>query len=304
MPNAEEQSKEAKRREYNRNAQRMFRQRRKEHIRNLERAERERISSQLEEIELLRQENLELRQENETLSKFGSSCSSPSLLSVGRPSHIGLHESSPLMTTAESVPGVYSGCLFPDAAAATTTSAAISPRSSLEDAPTPANRFCIVTPYDVRRVRTYLYSLFHPVLNLAVHGAYPDPQLHFFTLSRLAPSLPPSLKPTALQLQTPHNPRIDLIPSPTLRDTLLSVDAATASTFLTEVCTFACEIEDHGQVIIWGENFLNEFSWEFSATVLERWGGWILPSIWRERADFWRRQRGDPVLYSTWEDLV
>ncbi|KAK2841692.1 hypothetical protein FQN49_005999 [Arthroderma sp. PD_2] len=296
MSEADERSKEAKRREYNRNAQRMFRQRRKEHIKNLERAERERISSQSDEIEQLKQENLELRQENVALSKFGSNCSSPSMLSVRH-----LQEPNGLITTAESISGVYSNCLLPETA---TTSAGLSPRSSFDDASAPSNRFCIVTPFDIHRVRNYLYTLFRPVLSLAVDGAFPDPQLHLLTLARLGPSLPPSLRPTALQLQTPHNAYIDLIPSPQLRDTLLRSDPATAATFLADVCTFACDIENRGQLIIWGENFLNEFSWEFSAEVLERWGGWFLPSIWRERADYWRRQRGDPVLSNAWEELL
>lgn len=64
-----------------------------------------------------------------------------------------------------------------------------------------------------------------------------------------------------------------------------------------EVCTLVCDVEDTGQMIIWGEDWLNEFSWEFSAAVLERWGGFLLaPEIWIRRANFWRRQRGAATL--------
>ena len=71
---------------------------------------------------------------------------------------------------------------------------------------------------------------------------------------------------------------------------------ANSSNFLMEVCTISCEIEDTGQITIWGEDWLNEFSWEFSAAVIERWGGWLLTPEWSQRANFWRRQRGAAVL--------
>jgi hypothetical protein len=65
---------------------------------------------------------------------------------------------------------------------------------------------------------------------------------------------------------------------------------------MTQVCTIALDIEDTGQMIIWGEDWLNDFSWEFSAPVLERWGGWLLTQEWGQRANFWRRQRGAATL--------
>ncbi|KAM5462142.1 hypothetical protein MferCBS49748_006695 [Microsporum ferrugineum] len=303
MSETDDRSKDAKKREYNRNAQRMFRQRRKEHIRNLERAERERITSQTNTIEQLRQENMELRRENEALSRFGSGCSSPSVLSVGQISNTSLGEPTSLMIMNEPVPNAHSHTQFSETP---TTSVALSPRSSssFDEAAGLSNRFCIVTPYDIKQARSHLHSLFHPVLNLAVGGTFPDPQVHFLALARLSPSLPPSLQPTALQLHIPHDVHIDMIPSPLLRDALLKSNPVMVAAFLADVCTFVCDIEDRGQVTIWGENFLNEISWEFSASVLEQWGGWFLPSIWRERADFWRRQRGDPLLASNWEEVV
>lgn len=141
------------------------------------------------------------------------------------------------------------------------------------------------------QVRATLHSLFNPILE------FPDPQQHLSLLAALAPSLPTQLRPTDLQLQTPHHIYIDLIPSPSLRNRLITAGASTATMFLQQTSIFASDsVEDHGQLTIWGEDILNEFSWEFSAEVLEQWGGWLLPSEWGERANFWRAQRGAPIL--------
>lgn len=151
----------------------------------------------------------------------------------------------------------------------------------------------VVVPNNIREIRRTLHQLFNPIIDISVIS---DPQAHLSALAQLAPGLPYSLKPTQLQLSTPHHAYIDLIPSPTLRDRLIAIGPANCNTFLMEVCTIACEIEDSGQMTIWGEDWLNEFSWEFSAAVLERWGGWLLTSEWGQRANFWRRQRGHPTL--------
>ncbi|EFR01547.1 hypothetical protein MGYG_04549 [Nannizzia gypsea CBS 118893] len=295
MSEADDQDKDAKRREYNRNAQRVFRQRRKEHIRNLERAQNERISSQTEVIEQLRMENSELRRENEALSTLPSDCSSPSRLSVTTPSHSSSGEPSHFLAMSQSIPDTHS----PNAPE-TSTGFPFHLSNPTSEISRLSNRLCILSPYDITRMRSYLHSLFRPVLNLIVDGMLPDPRIHLLTLAGLGPSLSSSLQPTSLQLEIPHNVYIDLIPSPSLRDALLRSDSTTVAAFLANVCTFVCDIEDRGQVTIWGEDFLNEFSWEFSESVLEQWGGWFLPPIWHERADFWRRQRGDSPLTIGW----
>jgi hypothetical protein len=86
-----------------------------------------------------------------------------------------------------------------------------------------------------------------------------------------------------------------LIPSPSLRDRLIRAGFEAANAFLTEVCTFVYETEDCGQLIIWGQDHLSEFSWEFSEEVLKTWHT-ILSEEWRDRANFWRRQRNVPLL--------
>lgn len=147
-------------------------------------------------------------------------------------------------------------------------------------------------PRDIAEVRRDLHERLAPVLDPSV---VTDPQRHLATLAVLGPSLPAALQPTFLQLRTPHHAYIDLIPSPALRDRLIQAEFEAANAFLTEICTFVYETEDRGQLTIWGDDYLSEFSWEFSADVLEKWGS-ILTDQWRERANFWRRQRNAPLL--------
>lgn len=167
--------------------------------------------------------------------------------------------------------------------------------------PSPAGQvtpdLVVVVPNNIPEVRRSLHALFTPLLKMSVMSS---PHAHLATLAALAPTLPLQLKPTELQLRTPHHAYIDMIPSPMLRDRLITIGPADSNTFMTQVCTMVCEIEDTGQMIVWGEDSLNEFSWEFSADVLERWGGWLLTREWGQRANFWRRQRGVPVL-AAWD---
>lgn len=278
-----EQSKAEKKREYNRNAQRVFRQRRKEHLTKLEAAQREASNLQNEELERLRRENLALAQENESLrATYGSSASSP-----GPSSSSGDIKGSPSNYLPYGHPSAF--------LEAATASAAINPSADaalIPSVPDPSS-LVVVVPNNIREIRRSLHQLFAPIIEIPIIS---DPQAHLAALSNLASGLPYSLKPTQLQLTTPHHAYIDLIPSPTLRDRLIAIGPANCNTFLMEVCTIACEIEDNGQMTIWGEDWLNEFSWEFSAAVLERWGGWLLTNEWGQRANFWRRQRGHPTL--------
>lgn len=87
-----------------------------------------------------------------------------------------------------------------------------------------------------------------------------------------------------------------MIPSSFLRDKLVSIGPAASDIFMTQVSTIALDTEDTRQMTIWGKDWLNDYSWEFSATVLERWGGWLLTKEWIQRANFSRRQRGDAIL--------
>lgn len=172
------------------------------------------------------------------------------------------------------------------------STAPLSAASSNPMIPDPAN-LVVVVPNNIRECRNTLQQLFAPLIEVPIIS---DTATHLTTLTTMAPTLPAALKPTQLQLSTPHHAYIDLLPSPSLRDRLIAIGPANSNTFLMEVCTLVCDIEDTGQMIVWGEDWLNEFSWEFSAAVLERWGGWLLTSEWGQRANFWRRQRGAQIL--------
>ena len=151
----------------------------------------------------------------------------------------------------------------------------------------------VVAPNNISEIRRSLQVLFAPLLDVVVSS---NPSSHLAALAALAPALPPSLKPTKIQLQTPHCVYIDMIPAPLLRDRLIAAGPENSNSFMIQACTIVCDIEDIGQMTIWGEDWLNEFAWEFSAPVLERWGGWLLTQEWGQRANFWRRQRGANIL--------
>ena len=255
-------------------------QRRKEHLGKLEAAQKEASNAQSEEVERLRRENRELSQENETLRRtYGSNASSPGP-SIS-PQDTFTRSPASLVPYGPSAAFVESG-----------TSSSSMTGTPIMPANDPHN-LVVLVPNNIVEVRRSLHTLFAPILDIAVIS---NPQRHLATLAAMAPTLPPPLKPTALQLQTPHHAYIDMIPSASLRDRLIAVGPANSNTFMTQACTIACEIEDTGQMTVWGEDSLNEFSWEFSPAVLERWGGWLLTREWGERANFWRRQRGAPVL--------
>ena len=247
----------------------------------------------MEEVERLRRENQALVSENESLkAAYGSQASSPGpavspseirgspsgYLAYGAPtsSYLG-----PVGAAASFVPNAVQVSLPPPAS---------TPMSTSSNDP---SNLVVVVPNNIREIRRSLHQMFAPLLEIPVIS---NPQSHLATLAALEPTLPTTLKPTQLQLSTPHHAYIDMLPSPLLRDRLIAIGPANANTFLTESCTIACDIEDTGQMTIWGEDWLNDFSWEFSATVLERWGGWLLTADWGQRANFWRRQRGAPIL--------
>lgn len=277
-----EQSKAEKKREYNRNAQRVFRQRRKEHLSKLEHAQREAHSLQSEEVERLRRENKALLVENETLrASYGSQGSSPG--PAFSPTDVRSSSSTYLPYGPPAA--------FLEAAATTTpVSAVAAPATPMMQDP---GNLVVVMPNNIPEIRRSLHRLFAPLMDIPVIS---NPQTHLTALQAMQPSLPTSLKPTQLQLSTPHHAYIDMIPSPSLRDRLIAVGSNHANAFLMEVCTLTCEIEDTGQMTVWGEDWLNEFSWEFSDVALDRYGGWLLTSEWKQRANFWRRQRGAPIL--------
>ena len=151
----------------------------------------------------------------------------------------------------------------------------------------------LVAPYDRSKARNELRERFRPLLaDLAIIAT---PERHLATLRSMGDTLPGPLKPTKAQLDTPHYYGIDLIASPSLRERLLTVTSDVAQSFINEIGINGNERDDVGQLVIWGDDPLNEMSWEFSQAVLERWG-WMMGRDWVARANFWRRQRGAALL--------
>jgi hypothetical protein len=134
-------------------------------------------------------------------------------------------------------------------------------------------------------------ELFQPMLSDP--SVSTTPERHLAVLRSMSGSLPGVLKPSKVQLETPHYYGIDLVPSPVLRDRLLTVTSDVAQSFINEIGITGQQ--DDSQLIIWGDDALNEMSWEFSQATLERWG-WLLGREWVARTNFWRRQRGAAPL--------
>ena len=235
-------------------------------------------------MERLRLEVQRLAQENESYRQaaaYGSSASPSGPVVSGREL-----TGSPVAYVPYGAPATFIG--QPQAATSSSQTMASAPVLGLSHDPV-----VVVVPYSIREIRRTLHEMFAPLLDIPVIS---NPQTHLAALANLGTTLPSPLKPTQLQLTTPHHAFIDMIPSPTLRDRLIAIGPANSNTFLMEVCTITCGIEDTGQMTVWGEDWTNEFAWEFSAAVLERWGGWLLSPEWGQRANFWRRQRSAPLL--------
>jgi hypothetical protein len=151
----------------------------------------------------------------------------------------------------------------------------------------------VMAPYDRSKARIELLELFKPLHSDPL--AMTDSPRHLSVLRALSDTLPSTLKPIKSQLDTPHYYGIDMIASTSLRERLMTVTTEVARNFIAELGMIGNEREELGQVVIWGEDPLNEMSWELSQPVIERWG-WLLGSGWAQRANFWRRQRGAPLI--------
>lgn len=144
-----------------------------------------------------------------------------------------------------------------------------------------------MTAYNIHQARADLLALFQPFYSDV--STISSPEVHLTALFTLCTTLPPSLKPSKAHLDTPHFYGIDLIPSPSLRDRLLTVSSDVSKNFIMELGLLGGE--DLGQLTIWGQDPLNEMSWEFSPAILDRWG-WLMGRDWVTKSNWWRRQRG------------
>ncbi|MCJ1475619.1 hypothetical protein MMC13_004282 [Lambiella insularis] len=98
-----------------------------------------------------------------------------------------------------------------------------------------------------------------------------------------------SLMPTLLQLQTWHHPYIDLVPSPSLRDNMLT--AALDDSQEDQLCY---DLHLSG-FTVWGSVPWDPMSWEVSEEFAERWS-WLIDPDTIRYSNFWRASRGDQPL--------
>jgi hypothetical protein len=118
-------------------------------------------------------------------------------------------------------------------------------------------------------------------------------------ISKLCLSLPPALRPTALQRSVSHHPYIDLFPFPSIRDRLLQVGNAIDEDML--CADFAGDNIDsnfgeHTGLIVWGEPW-DPQSWEIAEPLWKKWS-WLLKECPRilETTNYWRQKRDEPRL--------
>lgn len=118
-------------------------------------------------------------------------------------------------------------------------------------------------------------------------------------ITKFSRSLPPSLRPTAVQRSVPHHPYIDLFPFPSLRDRLIELgdtidEDELCADFAGENLT--SELGGHTGLISWGEPW-DPHSWEVAEPLWEKW-----PTVLKgcsgllQATNYWRQRRDEPRL--------
>jgi hypothetical protein len=124
------------------------------------------------------------------------------------------------------------------------------------------------------------------VLGIACHVRPVRRAIH---LSASSPT-PPSLKPTALQLRTPHLPFVALLPFPLMRDTLLRAEG------IIDPVEFWVDLIDN--VTVWGRTPWDKRGWEVNEAFARKWS-WVVGEEVLEETNFWRVSQGlDPLAVS------
>ena len=109
---------------------------------------------------------------------------------------------------------------------------------------------------------------------------------------------PPSLRPTPVQISTPHHPWIDVFPIPNMRDNLIA--ACGTGTDEIELKIDLINVQDSesakANMIVWG-NPADPLAWEATVPFLRKWG-WLLKGCSEvlEATNYWREKRGERRL--------
>lgn len=126
----------------------------------------------------------------------------------------------------------------------------------------------------------------------------------YFTPSLFPSDIPPSLRPTNLQLSVPHEPSIDFFPLPRLRDNLILMGNSffTMSSFCRDM--LGTLFQNHGidncdrkGLIVWGDPW-DVNAWECTPGFLMEWG-WLLDGCDEllYSTNRWRISRGEEPIH-------
>jgi hypothetical protein len=109
-----------------------------------------------------------------------------------------------------------------------------------------------------------------------------------FNIRALTHTLPPPISPTLQQQIVPHQPYIDMLPWPSLRDKLLaSPNAINATELLVDMAS--------GDLKVWGRTAWDPAGWEVGWDFAKKW--WFLMDDGIiQTTNFWRSQRGEEGL--------
>ncbi|KAJ9267099.1 hypothetical protein DTO212C5_6164 [Paecilomyces variotii] len=116
-------------------------------------------------------------------------------------------------------------------------------------------------------------------------------------------SIPPSLRPTALQRATPHHPWLDTFPFPQMRDNLISRTSYFDDDELChDLMAFWDTRNTEATLLVWGPPW-DPSNWEVTEAFARKWG-WILKGcpdllIYTNR---WRVRRGEKPL--SWSQIL
>ncbi|KEY76624.1 hypothetical protein BA78_7641 [Aspergillus fumigatus] len=114
-----------------------------------------------------------------------------------------------------------------------------------------------------------------------------------FALERI----PPSLRPTPIQLQVPHHPWLDFFPFPRMRDLLiLAGDAFDDDELCHDLMAFWDTRNSAATLLVWGDSW-DPKNWEVTEKFAHKWT-WMIrdsPELLAS-TNFWRRSRGEKPL--------
>ncbi|RAH53003.1 hypothetical protein BO85DRAFT_492403 [Aspergillus piperis CBS 112811] len=115
-------------------------------------------------------------------------------------------------------------------------------------------------------------------------------------------SIPPSLRPTALQRATPHHPWLDVFPFPSMRDNLIRAgDDLDDDELCHDLTAFWDTRSSNATLLVWGTPW-DPQNWEVTEDFAKKWGAFLrgCPEILRS-TNSWRARRGERPL--VWERI-